>query len=290
MPDYTSPSARGWRLAAELRRLRERTGMSGIEVAERLEWSGSKVSRIELQRTGVKRADLDKLLDLYEVEEPNRGELLALADEAVGKGPLEAVTAGFPAEYAEYVKAEAEASSVWNWEPQIVPGLLQVPEYSRAVMAGMQSMFVTPPGDVERRIEARLLRQQRLSGEHPLELAVVIDESVLHRRYGEPGVMRRQLERLTADSRRPNVDLRILPLDGSHPIHTGAFAYMRFPRIHQVTMRDLVSVEHLDGSYYLEEEADTHRYLVAFQNLQAQALGQVQSRRLISDITQRVWS
>lgn len=288
MPDRISPAASGWRLAAELRRLRERAGMTGIEVAERLEWSGAKVSRIELQRTGVKRADLDRLLDLYQVVEPLRSELLALADEAAGKGQLEAVTAGFPAEYAEYVKAEAEASSVWNWEPQIVPGLLQIPDYIRAAMSGWQTMFARPPGDVERRIETRLVRQQRLYGEPPLELTAIVDESVLYRRYGDSEVLRRQLDQLVADSQRPNIDLRVLPFAGSHPISTGAFAYMRFPRVHQVTLPDLVSVEHLDGTYYLEEEEDTYRYRVAFQNLMNEALDPERSRALIAEAARQV--
>jgi Domain of unknown function (DUF5753)/Helix-turn-helix domain len=256
--------------------------MTGDEAARRLGWSSSKISRIELQRTGIKQADLRKLLDLYKVGEPHRTDLIALARESTGKDRLKAATVGFPAGYAEYVHAEAEASSVWNWEPQIVPGLLQIPDYARAAMAGMQTMFARPPGDLERRIQTRLMRQQRLSGDHPLELAVVVDESVLYRTYGDANVLRRQLDQLVADSQRPNVDLRVLPLQGRHPISTGAFAYMRFPRVHEVPLRDLVSVEHLDGSYYLDEEAQTHRYRVTFKYLMEQSLSPEQSRDLIA--------
>jgi transcriptional regulator with XRE-family HTH domain len=133
LPDRGSPAVRGRRLAAELRRLRERTGLTGEEVAERLGWSGSKISRIELQRTGVKDADLHKLLDLYGVGEGRRQELQALAHESSQKSLMEIITANFPANYAAYLRAEAEAQSVWNWDPQIVPGLLQTPEYARAV-------------------------------------------------------------------------------------------------------------------------------------------------------------
>ena len=290
MPDHGGPSVRGRRLATELRRLRERSGLTGDEVARQLGWSGSKISRIELRRTGVKQADLDKLLDLYQVGEPHRGELIALARESAQKGRHAVLPAGFPAEYAAYYQAEAEARSVWNWEPQVVPGLLQLPDYARAVIQGWHSMFVLPPGDLDRRVEARLVRQQRLTGDHPLELVAVLEESVLHRRFGEAAVMRRQLESLVEASQRPNVDVRILPLDGGNGIATGAFSYMQFAQLHEVPLRDLVSVEHLDGTYYLEDEENTHRYRVSFEHLMTNALDPERSRNLVSQTARRLWS
>ncbi len=290
MPDHGNPSVRGRRLAEELRRLRERSGLTGDDVAQRLGWSGSKVSRIELHRTGVKQADLSKLLDLYHVGEPHRGELIALARESAQKGRLDKITAGFPADYAAYLQAEAEARAVWNWEPQLVPGLLQIPEYTRAMMQSWRSKFATPPSDIDRRVQTRLVRQQRLTGDDPLELAVVVDESVLYRRFGDRAVMRRQLESLVEASQRPNLDLRILPLDGGNPIASGAFSYMQFPQVHEVPLRDLVSVEALDTTYYLEEEAQTHPYRLAFEHLMAHALDPEGSRSLISETVSQRWS
>src|SRR6266498_3022495 len=125
LPDYGSPTVRRRRLAAELRRLRERAGLTGDEVADRLGWSASKISRIELHRIGIKQADLLRLLDLYRVADVHRGSLVALADEARRTGRLEAVAASLPGKYAAFLYAEAEAKSVWTWDPQIVPGLLQ---------------------------------------------------------------------------------------------------------------------------------------------------------------------
>jgi transcriptional regulator with XRE-family HTH domain len=290
LPDHGNPSVRGRRLAEELRRLRERSGLTGDDVAQRLGWSGSKVSRIELHRTGVKQADLSKLLDLYHVGEPHRGELIALARESAQKGRLDKITAGFPADYAAYLQAEAEARAVWNWEPQLVPGLLQIPEYTRAMMQSWRSKFATPPSDIDRRVQTRLVRQQRLTGDDPLELAVVVDESVLYRRFGDRAVMRRQLESLVEASQRPNLDLRVLPLDGGNPIASGAFSYMQFPQVHEVPLRDLVSVEALDTTYYLEEEAQTHPYRLAFEHLMAHALDPEGSRSLISETVSQRWS
>jgi transcriptional regulator with XRE-family HTH domain len=293
LPDRGNPTVRRRRLAAELRRLRERTGLTGEEVAERLGWSGSKISRIELHRTGIKQADLRQLLDLYGVEEPYREDLIALARESAQRGPLKRITSGFPpeAEYGAYLSAEAEAESIWNWEPQIVPGLLQTPDYARAATEPWQTMFPGPPSEIDRRVEARLLRQQVLSRDPPLELSVVIDESVLYRRFGDRAVMRQQLERLVEVSELPNVEVRIYKLDADDaPLATGAFSYMQFPYVHDVPFHDIVSVEHLQGSYYREDEDQTYRYRVAFEYLVRRSLSPAESREVISATTREAWS
>jgi transcriptional regulator with XRE-family HTH domain len=290
LPDRGSPTVRGRRLAAELRRLRERTGLTGEEVAHRLGWSGSKVSRIELHRIGVKQSDLRELLHLYDVAEAHREELLALADESKQKSWLEVITASLPPENAAYFHAEAEAQSIWNWEPQVVPGLLQTPGYARAVMQLWLTMFPGPQKEADRRVEARLVRQQLLTRDPPLELSVVIDESVLHRRFGGNEMMNIQLIRLAEASELPNVEVRIHLLNGAaSPLTTGAFSYMQFMHVHDVPLSDIVSVEHLEGSYYLEDEEDTFRYRVAFEYLAARALDPEQSRALIRATAQEMW-
>jgi transcriptional regulator with XRE-family HTH domain len=290
MPDQGSQTVRRRRLAAELRRLRERAGLTGDEAAATLNWSGSKISRIELNRIGVKRDDLDKLLDLYKVESPYREELQALASESSKTGRLRAVVAGLPTDYAEYVSAEDEARSIWNWEPLIVPGLLQTEDYTRAVMAGYQSMFRLPPGDAERRIALRRMRQQLLTREPPLQLSFVIDESALRRRFGSNSAMRGQLLRVTEVSEMPNVDIRILPLGGEHPATPAAFSYMQFPQVHDVPLRDIVSVEHLTGSVDLEDEEQTFRYRVTFEGLLEKSLDPSESRDLIIQTADELWT
>jgi transcriptional regulator with XRE-family HTH domain len=290
LPDRGSPTVRGRQLATELRRLRERTGLTGEEVAERLGWSGSKVSRIELQRTGVKRDDLLKLLDLYRVEEARRDELLALIRKPSRKDPLVVVAASFPPNLSAYLQAEAEAQSVWNWDPQIVPGLLQTADYARAVMQSWQTMFRVPPGDTERRVEARMLRQQRLTADPPLELSVVIDQSVLGRRFGDAAVMSQQMTHMVEAAELPNVQLRVYPLAADHPpLTTGAFSYMQFPQGGNIPSHDMVSVEHLEGSYYLQDEEQTNRYRVAFEYLLERSLDQDQSRSIIIAAAQEIW-
>jgi transcriptional regulator with XRE-family HTH domain len=289
VPDRASPSVRRRRLAAELRRLRERAGLTGEEVAERLGWSNSKVSRIELHRIGVKQADLRSLLDVYGVSQQRRDELLALARESAQKSWLQRITAGLPADDAEYLHAEAEARSVWDWEPQVVAGHLQTPDYARAVMAGPHSVFGLPPGDAELRVEARLARQQALTRDPPLELSVVMDESVLRRRFGSDKVMRQQLNRLIEASELPNVDLRILPLAGSQPVVTGAFLYFSFSQVHKVSLHDIVTVEYLTGNHYIEDEQETYEFRRSFERLTAEAFDPANSREVIAKIAREAW-
>ncbi len=288
MPEQGA-SVGGRRLAAELRRLRERAGLTGEEVSQQLGWSGSKLSRIELHRIGVKQADLRELLALYGVDETYRDELLALARESKQKSPPQKAAASFPV--ATYAYAEAEAESVWNWEPQLVPGLLQTPEYARAVRQLWHRMFPGPPGDIDRWVEVRLLRQQVLTRDPPLQLSVVIDESVLHRRFGGPSVMRGQLAHLVEVSELPNVVLRIYPLDSdAPPLGTGAFSCMQFPQVHDVPLHDIVSVEHHEGTYDLEDEGETFKYRVAFEYLRRGSLDPAPSRALISAVMDEVWT
>ena len=291
MPEHGNPSVRRRRLAAELRRLRERAGFTGEQVADRLGWSGSKVSRIETSKLGVKEADLRLLLELYSVGEPRRSEVLALAREPAKPASVEnAAIADYPAGYAEFAYAEAEAVSIWTWEPQVVPGLLQTESYAREVMRGWFIMFRLPPAELEARVAERMRRQQLLTRDQPPSFSAVIDESVIRRRFGDHAVMRRQLDRLAESSRLANVEVRVLPLAGYHPIGAGTFIYMQFSQQYDVPFHDIVTVEQLDREYLIEDVEDTNKYRVTFERLQAEALEPDESLDLIARIAEEIWS
>jgi transcriptional regulator with XRE-family HTH domain len=289
--EHGSPSVRRRRLAAELRRLRERAGFLGEEVAKRLGWSGAKLSRIETSKVGIKQEDLRLLLDLYRVDQSRREEILALARESA-KAPSVVTTAiaSFPEGYADFASAEAEAISIWNWEPQVVPGLLQIRSYAREVTRGWYTMFRLPPAELEIRVDARMARQRLLTRDQPPDLLVVIDESVIRRRFGDNSVMRQQLERLTESSDMPNIEMRILPLEGYHPIGTGTFLYMKFAQQYDVPFHDIVTVEQLDREYSIEDIAETNKYRVTFERLAAEALEPAASRDLIARTIREIWS
>jgi transcriptional regulator with XRE-family HTH domain len=288
VPEPASPTVRRRRLAAELRRLRERAGLTGDDVAKRVEWSASKVSRIETAQTAPGTSDIKKLLVLYGVEGRSADELLALGQEATRKGWWETYSSTLPPEYSALVGMEAEAKSAFSWAAQIVPGLFQTAEYAREVTNGYTEQIAPiPPSETRRRVEVRLARQQVLTRDNPLELRAVLDESVLYRRFGNRDVMNSQMEKLLELSESDNISLRILPLDGRHPIGTGAFVLLHFGDVHHVTHEDVVYIESLTGGRYVEEEDEVYRYRRSFDRLSELALDEAKSRKMLVDARDR---
>jgi transcriptional regulator with XRE-family HTH domain len=266
--------------------------MTGDQAAAALEWWPSKISRLESSQARASASDLQQLADLYAADEAARSLLQALARESAKTGWIDAAaTAGFPPDYTAFIYAEAEASAAWDWEPQVVAGLLQTESYARETMAGWHSMFRLPPTDLEAMVAARMLRQQNfLTREQPAELTVILDESVLHRRFGDASVMHEQLLHVAELSELPQTEIRVLPLNGSHPIGTGTFVYMQFAKVNGRTLPDIVFVEQLVSNSYTEEPAATNQFRVTFEQLLSEALDNARSRDLIAVAARQLWA
>jgi len=265
--------------------------MSGDMVAERLGWSASKVSRIETHRTGVKRRDLDRLLELYGVDEATREQLAALAGEQDARGWWTAYTTTFPASYLTYIGLENSAVTLHSWSPELIHGLLQTEDYARATM---QSAFGSPPrvppGEIQRRVEARLRRQELLSHANSRKFVFILDEAALRHRLGTAATMQTQLAQLGLISGLPNVTVRVLPFSHPYPIGPCGFAILGFAPAHGTVLGDVVYVEHLTGQSFFENEAETYEYRLAFEQLQAAALDSDASMQLVADVARTVWS
>lgn len=177
-----------------------------------------------------------------------------------------------------------------TWQIECVPGLLQTEEYARQVNSGYQRVTATPPGKMERLVQARLLRQEVLTRDPPIELSAVIDESALLRELVDPPVMRAQLEQLAKVSRMPNVTVRVLPLQGPHPVIIGSFAILRFGEARETTLPDVVYTEHLVSNLYFNGETDTFQYLESYRRFEEAALSEADSAEFISDVSRRIWS
>jgi transcriptional regulator with XRE-family HTH domain len=285
MPATPSPTARARRLRYELRRLREGTGLTHSEVAHRLEWSSSKLSRIETGQSRVNTGDVADLLGVYGVtDEASREALIQLAREARRRGWWTRYTDVLGS--GTYIGLEAEASSIRTFESQFVPGLLQTEDYARAVISGGQ---VRPdPEAVERRVAARMARHELLTRPEAPELWAVLDESVILRPVGGPAVMRDQLRHLIEVSTRPNatVTLQVLPLSaGAHPGMNGPFVILGFQNPKDPPM---VHLETATDGLYLEEPPDIERYTLRFSHLVARALGPNESRDMIAGLAERM--
>ena len=282
MPISGSPPVRRRRLAAELRRLRASTGKTAEDVGKVLGWSKAKISRYELGQGGLKPDDVARLLEFYGVAGGHREQMLALAEEATQKGWWEAYSDILTEGHLEYIGLEAEATSILEWQINAVPGLLQIERYARDVLSGYQQVAPISPREIERRLETRLIRQQLLTRDEPLEYTALLDESVLHRQHGGEPVMRAQLRRLVDVSQSfANVTIRILPLQKGHGLAVESFSIFQFGKAHETTLHDVVGLEHLVNQLYVDGDTDTHQFRLAFRHLLEESLSPEESRELI---------
>jgi transcriptional regulator with XRE-family HTH domain len=265
------------RLARMLRQLRDDAGLTIDQVAEKLELSASTVSRMETAQVGVRARDLRLLLDIYGVAGAQREELLQITRERRQQPWWQ--------EYRDLpnileASLEAEASSIWQYSAQLVPGLLQTEAYARAVLGAIR--LDAKPGDIDRRLQLRIGRQARLTSEHAPEYWVVLDEAVLRRQVGRPPVMREQLQRLIDAAKLPSVTLQVLPFSsGEHAGMDGEFTILRY---RDPADPDVVYIENTGGDMYIEEADVTRRYNSIFDHLRAAAQNPSESARTLGTV------
>lgn len=275
-----SPSMRRRRLAAELRRLRNDTGLSIEGVASQLKWPGSKISRVENRQVGISTRDLRKLLDLYRVtDRAYREELLEMGRRATERGWWQSYTGVVPSAYANLIGLEAEAATIRTYEPELVPGLLQTPEYARSVIRAGRPTDTTE--EIDRRVEVRLERQEVLTriDPPPPKVNVVLNEGVLVRRVGTPEVMRAQIEHLMRERDRANIVIQILPFSaGEHPAMVGPFAMLTFL---DPADQGVVNVENVMGALALEKAEELRAYEDVWGAIQARAASPEDSRAVM---------
>ncbi|MFF6996567.1 helix-turn-helix domain-containing protein [Streptomyces sp. NPDC008313] len=270
------PAVRRRKLGAELRALRTGSGLTSGEAARLVGWHQSKVSRIETGASGVKPDDVRRLLDAYRVEDHDLRELLVVlagSEDGARHNWWHAYRGVLPPAYRDFISLESQASAMRTLETSVVPGLLQTPEYARAVtraaVGGLED------ARLDTLVEVRLARQDVLRASPPLALSAVLDEAVLRREVGGPGVMERQLRRLREAAELPQVRLQILPFAaGEHIGITGPFVIFSFPN---TTDLDVVVLDHLTSSLYLERKEDLQAYSEAFNSLQIHALSPEES-------------
>ena len=273
-----NPTLRGRRLAMELQRRREATGMSREEVARQLEWSTSTIFRIETGRSRPQPGNVRTLLELYGVTGPERDGLIQLTREARQPGWWHSFRDVLPNPYEVYIGLEAGAASIRNFEPSVVPGLLQTADYAREIFRN--GPIELDPDGVERLVEVRLARQKILTRDDRPRLWAVIDEAVIRRVVG----------RHRGDARSAPPSGRLGSAGQDH--HPGRAVPCRCTRrddrrpfvildFEEPTDPAMVYVETLAGDIYLEERSDVNRYTLAFDRLLAASLHPDESVQLI---------
>lgn len=255
-------------LGGHLRRLREASGITLDAAGSAIRASSSKISRLELGRVAFKERDVADLLTLYGViDSEQRHTLLDLARQANAPGWWREYGDVLPSWFETYLGLEQAASVIRVYEPQLVPGLLQIPDYARAVML-LRHVHVSA-GEIERRVALRMARQAFLSQPGAPELWVALDEAALRRPLGDQTIQRAQLLHLIEMARRPNITLQIVPFHaGGHAAAGGPFTILRFA---EPDLPDIVYLEHLTNAVYLDKKRDTADYLAIMDNLCIQA-------------------
>ena len=230
--------------------------------------SESKISRMELGRVSFKERDVADLLTLYGVtDEEEREAWLTLARQANTPGWWQREGDILPSWFQPYLGLESAAVLIRTYEVQFIPGLLQTPEYARAVI--LLGHGNAPPAEVERRVAVRMKRQHVLARDDPPQLWVVVDEGALRRPIGGPEVMRAQLRALVDATKLPHVRLQVIPFNvGGHAAAGGSFSILRFP---EQDLPDVVYVEQLTSALYLDKRDDIDHYAAAMERLCVEA-------------------
>lgn len=278
----SSPSTvLGRQLGDELRRLREAAGLTTAQAAEALDCTKGKISRIENGRVTVRIPDLTAMLLAYGATDAElRGRLGALARKANRRrrqGWWNQYGSVLADTYRDYIALETMAGTIRTFQAQLVPGLLQTPEYIRAVTVASRQWQTAD--EIEQFVRVRLARQERLVGDSPLQFWAVLSEAVLLQRVGGPEVMAAQLEQLLTVSEQPNVTIQVLPFSrGAHASMFGPYVVLGFP---EEAALDVVLADNPTGSMWLEREIEVARYQELFDAARTSALSPVESRTVI---------
>ncbi|MEU4421391.1 helix-turn-helix transcriptional regulator [Actinoplanes sp. NPDC024001] len=272
------PMVQRRRLRVELRKAREAAGLSQREVAPAMDWSLSKLIRIETGAVGISINDLKVLLQLYKIDDQVRiDELIGMARAAKEPAWWAPYKDVITQELSRFLSYESAASIIRNFEPVVVPGLLQTEEYARATLAQMAPSISNPNpkllDQIDSLVDLRMDRQERLSQrEDAPKIFLAMDESVLRRQVGTPDVMRRQLERIRHALTQPDATIWIVPFGaGLYQMMRGAYVLFELPSPGE--NEDVLYLEDFRGELLIKDDMPaTAAYLESFWNIEQIAL------------------
>ncbi|MFF5297319.1 helix-turn-helix domain-containing protein [Paractinoplanes globisporus] len=289
MAESVDPAVQRLALRLQLRQLRVGATLTQKDVAKQLEWSPSKILRIESGENGVSATDLQALLRIYKVTDPRRTEELTKLAREGRKPSTSSYDDVLSKEIQLLQRYEKAASIIRQFEPIVVPGLLQTREYAESILR----LYASPDDServIQRRIESRLERQELLERDDPPEMFFILDEAAVRRRIGyEAGgdagrsVMRQQIEYLKKINEHPRITIQIMRfLLGGYQGMRGPFVVIEFA---EAALNDLLYLETVDGEYIKQEEpSDTRPYLEQFWEMESVATAKDELNDLLDDV------
>jgi transcriptional regulator with XRE-family HTH domain len=261
------PAVARLRLGAQLRQLRQSAGMTQHEAAAAIRSSASKITRLELGRTGIKPRDLSDLLERYGADPAGRVSMMTLARIGNNRGWWQEYSDVVPVSQATHLGLEQSASLIRGYEPRFVPEPLQTPEYARSLLTTMSGGLHADR--TERQLAVLLRRQEILHRKHPPRVWMVIDEGALRRPVGSPAVMRAQLGHLIDIIRLGRVNMQVLPFRvGGHAACGGPVVLLRFAGDQ---IPDVVCLEYSTGAVYPSRPSELACYWDILNQLATQA-------------------
>ncbi len=269
MTRFQDPTVQRRRLRLELRRARDAAGLKQADVAHAMDWSPSKLIRIERGDVNISTNDLRALLSHYGVKDKERvNDLVELAKSARGPSYYDQYADLLKPGFKEYFAYESSASVIRQYDSIRIPGLLQTQEYARGLFAGLGT---TDTEKADRGWAVRDYRQEVVRRrDSPPDMLFVMDEAALLRQVGSEQVMRRQLARLKDFAAEPHITIQILPFTrGAHPGMTGNFILLEFA---DSSLEDLVYLESIDSITIRDDTKLIGWYLEKFAKLEELAL------------------
>jgi hypothetical protein len=246
-----------------------------------MDWSLSKLIRIENGSVGISTNDLRAILQYYKITDSDRiAELVAMGRAARERSWWSEYRDVASRPVLQVIEYEAAAIISRNFQPQVVPGLLQTEEYARAVLGSLNSQ--SPQERIDSLVDIRMRRQELLDRADPL-LFFIMDEAVVRRLVGGKAVMRRQLRRLSEVSAKPNVTVEIVPFSaGIHPGMLGPFVIYEFP---DAADDDTVYLENQQGEFINRDDPEEIlAYRERFEQLRELSLGPQGSRDFLDKL------
>ncbi|MDQ0907776.1 transcriptional regulator with XRE-family HTH domain [Streptomyces canus] len=279
MPVNRNPTVRQRRLGRMLRDARTAAGKTIAHAAAELDCAESKISRIEAAQSGIRSLDLRALLDFYDVtDKTTRARFQDLARNGRERGWWSQYEGALNSEYSDYIALEWDASDVYAMETAHIPGLLQTPAYTEAVVR-MQNPE-KPDDEVAAQVKVRGQRRQVFARSTPLRLWAIITEAALKPDVGKD-VMRDQLEALVTLARETNIQIQVLPSSAAINVALyGPFGILTFP---EPVETDIVYADNLMSIVYYEEPKQVEFYTTLFRRLNTEALPVEQSLSLIRE-------
>jgi hypothetical protein len=279
----------GRKLGGELLRLRDAAGKTQQQAAESINATGTKIVKMERGWVPMRDPDIRVLCEFYGLDDPKTlARLLDLArldrERRKAKGWWQ--ESPHPGTLSEYIALEDAASRVRTWQLSLIPGLFQTAEYARSLAVSEGAGVWEDPDEIERLVEIRMRRQERLHDERPLQVYAVVWEAALRQLIGGPDTMRAQLEHLLELAKLPNVRLQVLPFRaGGHPCITGPFTIISFAENEAV---DVVHADTIASTVWVENEAEGTEYSAFFDRTARLSLAQHDSVLLIDAIRQEM--